>query len=272
MRFRDVMRDERGFVHKRLIGLGKGALGIAGRIAPFIPGGGTVARGLEIVRRTLGGGRGGVSTDLFVPDPRIRETTVAPRTLAERIDIRNIAGDIGCPGPIFCRDADDSCVTCESIAEGQLNIGTGAGAPCDDPDLVRDPQTGICEFPGSPFGGVGEARMGRFGAALEPRFVTINTRRCLRGMVLGVDSLCYNKGSISNKQRFWPRGRRPLLTGGEMRAIGIAASAGRKLERTQKRLRGLGFMKGPSQKRLPSKAKGTQVVKVLESGPGSVQI
>ncbi len=85
--------------------------------------------------------------------------------------------------------------------------------------------------------------MGRYGAALEPGVMMIERSVCLRGMTLGDDGLCYNKGAITNKQRQWPRGRRPLLTGGDMRAIGIAARAGSKLDRTTKRLRSLGMMK-----------------------------
>jgi len=97
---------------------------------------------------------------------------------------------------------------------------------------------------------VGDAVNGRYGAALEPGVMQINRSVCLKGMTLGNDGLCYNKGSISNKERMWPRGRRPLLTGGDMRAIAIAARAGTKLEGATKRLRSLGMMK-----RLPAPRK-----------------
>ena len=122
----------------------------------------------------------------------------------------------------------------------------GANGFCDFPK-VRDAE-GRCRTPtsgalgGEQFG-VGEAVMGRYGAALEPGSMIIDRAVCLRGMQLGNDGLCYNKGAITNSQRQWPRGRRPLLTGGDMRAIGIAARAGSKLERTTKRLRALGMMK-----------------------------
>ena len=85
--------------------------------------------------------------------------------------------------------------------------------------------------------------MGQYGAALEPGVMMIERSVCLPGMQLAKDGLCYNKGAITNSQRMWPRGRRPLLTGGDMRAIGIAARAGSKLDRTTKRLRALGMMK-----------------------------
>ena len=93
---------------------------------------------------------------------------------------------------------------------------------------------------------VGEPVMGRFGAGFEPGVETIDTRRCGRGAVLGVDGICYNKRDLRNNERFWPRGRRPLLTGGEMRAISTASSAAKKLQRKQKQLEGLGLIKRPA--------------------------
>jgi len=89
----------------------------------------------------------------------------------------------------------------------------------------------------------GVAVMGRFGAGFEPAVFMSDTRRCGRGAVLGVDGICYNKRDLRNSERFWPRGRRPLLTGGEMRAISTASSAAKKLQRKQKQLEGLGLLK-----------------------------
>jgi hypothetical protein len=109
----------------------------------------------------------------------------------------------------------------------------------------RDPGTGKCKiFLGEragPDGGapVGDAVMGRYGAALQPGIRTVDRAVCLPGMQLGNDGLCYNKGAISNKQRMWPAGRKPLLTGGEMRAISVAASAAKKVEGATKRLQTL---------------------------------
>ncbi len=99
--------------------------------------------------------------------------------------------------------------------------------------------------------------------------MVIDRAVCLKGMQLGNDGLCYNKSQISNKQRMWPAGRRPLLTGGEMRAVSIANRAARRLELTTKRLQRMGMMKKPvrhaPQRRLTS---GKTVL--IESGPGSV--
>jgi len=113
--------------------------------------------------------------------------------------------------------------------------------------LIPFGQTGVTEF--------GEAVMGQFGAALEPGFRESSTAVCPPGTVLGIDRLCYNKGDIKNKERAWPRGRKPLLTGGEMRCISIAAGAAKRLERKQKQLQKMGMLKKPSTSRrrsLPS--------------------
>jgi len=101
---------------------------------------------------------------------------------------------------------------------------------------------------------VGQAVMGRYGAGMSPGNRVINRADCtqngrIRGMVLGNDGVCYNRREISNKERMWPRGRRPLLTGGDMRAISTAARAAGRLERTTKRLQKIGLMKKPAPRR-----------------------
>jgi len=105
-----------------------------------------------------------------------------------------------------------------------------------DLGLAADPAAGV-------------AVMGRFGAGFEPSVVMTDTRRCGRGAVLGIDGLCYNRRDLRNSDRFWPRGRRPLLTGGEVRAISVASSAAKKLERKQKQLMELGLLKRPTRSR-----------------------
>lgn len=121
-----------------------------------------------------------------------------------------------------------------------------------------DPVTGECKvflgdrpgrdtrpLPIGPGVATGGAVMGRYGAALEPGSRIIDRAVCLRGMQLGDDGLCYNRGSIKNSERMWPRGRRPLLTGGEMRAISIASRAAGRLTRTAVRLQEIGLIKKP---------------------------
>ena len=240
--------DERGFIHGRIIG------GIGGFL-----GGGPVG---AIAGFLSGGGNG--SAPAF---PQITPNTRCASGFADFGGTcvaapAGFAPNVRCPSGIA--DAGGSCVG------PPLAITAGGGNGMCDPPLVWNGS--FCEFPGSPAGGVGEAVMGRYGAALEPGFFTLNKRVCLEGMVLGKDKLCYNKGSISNKERLWPAPTRPLLTGGEMSAIRKASAAARKFQRTGKRFQSLGFLKPPPAARARKRLPAATVVKVLESGPGSVQI
>jgi len=135
-----------------------------------------------------------------------------------------------------------------------------AGCP---PLMKPHPVTGKCEFffgtqpgpddrplrtgPGLP---IGDVVMGQFGAGEMPGSEIIDRAVCRRGMVLGSDSVCYNRSQIRNADRMWPRGRRPLLTGGDMRAISTAARAGKRLEGATKRLQKIGLMKKPASRRI----------------------
>lgn len=94
-------------------------------------------------------------------------------------------------------------------------------------------------------GRAGGAVMGRYGAGLEPVEERRSVSTCLPGMVLGDDGICYNRGQVPNKRRMWPKGRKPLLTGGEMNAITIAARAARRVKATTKKLQALGLLDRP---------------------------
>lgn len=158
-----------------------------------------------------------------------------------------------------------------SFGPGQCPPGT-PGCPPSLRGPVQQPTSGIRGFieRALPFGRTGfedvpfgDAVVGQFGAGLEPAVYESTTRRCPRGAVLATDGLCYNRRDISNRNRMWPRGRRPLLTGGDMRCITIAARAGRRLETKTKQLRRMGMMKA-----LPRPRKGKTVL--IESGAGSI--
>jgi len=203
--------DRRNFVHKRLLGA----------IGGFAQGG------------PIGAARGFVAARPAVP----RSQTARPSAA-------------GAAGQELGRD----------LKFGGRSLSITRAAPGDDcriPGMRRDPGTGQCRWflgdRAGPDGGapVGDPVMGQYGAALAPGIMTIDRAICPRGMRLATDSLCYNKTQISNKQRMWPTGRKPLLTGGEMRAISTASRAGKRLEGATKRLQGLGFMKKP----IPRKAK-----------------
>lgn len=158
------------------------------------------------------------------------------------------------------------------IAQKPGSLVNGFALPCS-PGTQRD-QDGQCRAPGSPadidIGGAmgGVAVMGRYGAAMAPETEAVVHRTCLPGMVLGKDRLCYNKRDIRNSERAWPKGRPPLLTGGERNAITRAAAAARKIERTQKQLMKLGMLKKPGRRAAP---KAAPAMKQLPPGTTIVQ-
>jgi len=94
-------------------------------------------------------------------------------------------------------------------------------------------------------GEVGDAVMGRYGAAYFPSSMLVDRAVCLPGDVVGDDGLCYPKGK-KGMRRMHPPGRKPLLTGGDMKAIARASRAAGRLERTTKRLQKLGMIKKPA--------------------------
>ena len=226
--------DARGFLHKSFIGK---AIGKA--VTTFLPGASTLATGISTARTLLGRGRG---------------RSTVPRTLTARITATSQAQKQLGAGLKFGGGAPEprSFAPARSMAA----IPIPSFIPCIFP-AVRDEVTGKCilgERPGRDLPGdqpIGEAVMGQYGAALVPGSMPVDRAVCLRGMQLGNDGLCYNKGQITNKQRMWPAGRKPLLTGGDMRAISTAARAGRRLEGATKRLQRMGMMKKPIRRTLP---------------------
>jgi len=148
--------------------------------------------------------------------------------------------------------------------KGQVSFapGTKPGGNCM-PGFHKE--NDICVFKGSPgdmaHGGSG-AVMGQFGAALGPMVENRVVRECLPGMVLGKDGLCYNKSQLTNKERMYPRGTRPLGTPGEMAALRKAAAFGRRMETTVKRMQKIGVLKKASRGRAKAPA-------VRRIGPGN---
>lgn len=220
--------DQRGFVHKSFIGK---AIGKA--VTTFVPGASTAVNVVKTGRSFFRGGRSPAARPT-VP----RTSTARPTTFSEAEK-----------GEGKRRKFPD--FTTDVFRPRRVAPNGGGRAPCDFPmEIAPD---GSCREPtvdqfGRPLG-VGPAVMGKYGAALEPGSQIIERAICLRGMQLGDDGLCYNKSQITNKQRMWPAGRKPLLSGGDMSAIGIAARAGRRLEGATKRLQRLGMMKKPASRR-----------------------
>jgi len=212
--------ERRYFVHKRLL------RGIGG----FITGGPVAA---------VGG--------FLTGDPRPPSRPTLQRTATARPSVRGAFEQESGRGLKF---------RAFGLRSEQRSLVAGRG-PCTFPAKPH-PVTGKCTVflgdrpgrdtrplpigPGVP---VGDAVMGRYGAALWPGSKIIDRAVCLRGMVLGDDEKCYNRSQIKNSERMWPRGRRPLLTGGDMRAISIASRAANKLTRTAVRLHEIGLIKKP---------------------------
>jgi len=207
--------DVRNFVHKRIFGAAKGAIG-------------SIFSGGNPITGAIGGFAGAGGSRAPVPSV-FPQTTIFP-------------GSTGFAKPCatgFFLDTNGQCVP--------LTTRPTRGLRGFAERTLPGGATGFQEF--------GQAVMGQFGAALEPGFRESSTAVCPPGTVLGMDRLCYNKGDIKNKERAWPRGRKPLLTGGEMRCISIAAGAAKRLERKTKQLQSLGMLKKPSTSRrraLPS--------------------
>jgi len=136
-------------------------------------------------------------------------------------------------------------MTSPGLELGLSGRGGGFGAPRPGPVAA------VQRFlPGGATGrfDAGEAVMGQWGAALEPEVVGSVQRmdgstgpllRCIRGMVLGTDSLCYNK-PLANNKRKWPRATRPFLSGGDVKCLRRSNTL-RKSKGSKKLLRELGF-------------------------------
>jgi len=123
------------------------------------------------------------------------------------------------------------------------------GAPCASRLAGNGASTSPREFQEGGF----EAVTGQYGAGFAPMREDVFTWRCPKGSVLGTDEVCYNRRDITNKERKWPRGRRPLLTGGDRNAITRAVRAARAIQRTEKQLRKLGMLKAPTRRAAPKK-------------------
>ena len=216
--------DRRGFVHKRLLGAVGGFItgGPTGAVSGFVTSGG----GSRGPRMPSGSELSGIRVHAAHGHGAGSHTFMTPANLAAA-------------GVPMGRSLDPRTPS---------RFAPGSSGPCMWPARV-DPNTGRCKvFLGSepgfddPMTGSGAAVMGRYGAGMEPVQLQRMHADCtaggtIRGMVLGNDGICYNKRDLRNAERMWPRGRRPLLTGGEQRAISIASAAAGKLMRSKKRLK-----------------------------------
>ena len=238
-----LVGNEGGFLHKSFIGRAVG--GVVGGALGAIPG---ISQAIGTVRGLVGAIKGPAR-------PVISRTRTARPSLAGAQGKefgRQLKLGTGEPGGGLRLPGQGLIVP--PATGGRIippRVHPQDEGPCL-PGLIRGPQ-GNCIAPTSPMGArvlVGEATMGRYGAALIPGSQIVDRATCLRGMQLGNDGLCYNKGQITNKQRMWPAGRKPLLTGGEMNAIRIASRATGRVARTAARL-GI-EPKAPRRRRAPA--------------------
>jgi len=225
--------DERAFLHKKIFGGISKLAGIASGLG--IPGVSTAAGLVSGVTGRLAGRRAMPTVQI----PTVTQIPAVPQTFAPRLPVASTI-----PG-------GNKIVSLVEFAPRGFRPGGGDSGPCQAP-LIRGPQ-GLCIAPTSPLGASrlgGDAITGRFGAGVIPGSRIVDVATCPSGMALGKDGLCYDH--LANRDRLYPRGRRPLLTGGEMKAISKAAGAARKLERAKKNLERIGLMKkGTSRRRLP---------------------
>jgi len=271
--------DRRNFVHKRLLGGIKGFVSsgfnpLAG-VAGFLGGGGGGRAG-PAVRATPGPRTFPVGATfpgtfqpsavtarrITAPPPRmtvrpsaraIAQPTllrpparaVAPRTLTARPSLASAAEKNRARSFKFPEFIDETA--------RRLGIIGGNGNGCDPPLIMSE--GGNCIAPTSPRGAElfgADPILGQYGAGFIAGTQLVDKATCPRGTVLGSDGICYNRTQITNKQRMWPAGRKPLLTGGDLRALSTAARAGRRLEGATKRLQRLGLMKKPAARSRPS--------------------
>ena len=240
--------DERGFIHKSFIGRAVG--GLAKKFIPAVGVASSVFQGVRSLARARA-------------RPTVSRTLTARSTLrgAEEKELgRELKFGGVDPGIVEQRARARAVVPRSTGVPQALVLPTVLPArlheqpgPCMPP-LIRNPETGNCIAPTSPRGAElfrGEPTLGQYGAALIPGSQIVDRAVCPRGTQLGNDGLCYNKSAITNKQRMWPAGRKPLLSGGDMRAISVAARAGRRMELATKRLQRLGMMRKPTRRGVP---------------------
>ena len=217
--------DQRAFLHKKIFGGISKIAGLAGLIG--IPGASAVSKITGGFGRRRPPPPAAFQPQLFAPPPPVQ---VIPTTFAPRPFTTVVPGNLPFGG-------------------GGGGGGNGAG-PCPPP-LQRSP-AGNCIYPGSPRGAEvfgGNVIAGQYGAGYVAGSRIVDVAQCPRGTVLGKDGVCY--ANLANKNRLYPRGRRPLLTGGDMRAISRARTAGNRLANAKQDLLAIGMLKaaGPRKRR-----------------------
>lgn len=140
-------------------------------------------------------------------------------------------------GTIF--GGDDAGGGCPA---GFGSVGDGGCVPLDqscEGGKVRD-AAGVCRDVTPEFdtpAELGESMHANGHRDTRPAMRDVRTRRCRSGSVLGKDGWCHPKGSIPNKDRRWPKGRRPLGTPGELACVAKASRFAARLTTQKKRFK-----------------------------------
>ena len=214
--------NEDGFIHKTLFGIGKKIIGSL----PVV--GGVLETGLEIAGGLFGGDEAGTQgcPPGFIPTP----TGCVPRGGTVAMERRGLGGAFGGAARRVREEQPRRAAPPRPRFEPIPTLGIGAPSGPNGRHPERPPVPTL-------------AVTGQYGAGFEPSLISTEMLECPPGTILGKDEVCYNRRDLRNNERKWPRGRRPLLTGGEMRAISTAASAAKRLQKKQQQLRSLGLLK-----------------------------
>jgi len=243
MTHRERLRDQSGFIHRS--GIGRFVGGVASSLIGSVPLVGGIAS--SIFDRVRGEGvvpgtQAGCPPGFFAsPSGCVPRAAVDPRLAGP---VTSGGGFVGTARRRASRARD--FIVQQSVA-GRLN---GPGPSVVGPPLELFPGVSAVSMNGVPRPEIPTlAVTGQFGAGFEASIISREMRLCPPKTVLGVDGVCYNRRDLRNDERAWPRGRRPLLTGGEVRAISTASAAAKKLQRKQKQLQELGLLPKPQRAR-----------------------
>jgi len=237
--------DIRGIFHKRLARAAVGFLtgGPTAALAGLVSGGGgggsqpgrgvqrerKAAKALELTSERIAVGRAHLAPVQAFETPRIASLTRSLVATVGGAPVRSFRGGgpsnllgIPCIPPWFRNPVTGKC---------ELDLVRGPGGGGTGP--IRDqPGTDLVVFE--------DAVTGAFGMpAIRPVVQMRAHSTCPKGMVLGDDELCYPRAVLRRDSRFrkWRPGTRPVLTGGEVRAIAKGRSA---IIRGRDRMAGLG--------------------------------
>jgi len=208
--------DSRGFVHKKLLGIGKRAF------ETFVPGGGIITDiggSFFPKRRRRAQKQAGAAAKFDMPTTGIftGKSIAQLRTLASTGKAQSTRSqaqaELGIRGFSLPSVPPGVCIPPFrwSAIENRCKIFLGE-------DVGPNGSGGNGAAPGSP-GGAPTRHV-----VLTPETTSGVRLRCKAGYVLGRDDLCYFGLPRNSKWRKWRPGRRPKFTGGDLNAIATAAS------------------------------------------------